>query len=105
MTAYHHRGLYFEAFVLYIVIHTKLPTSLICVKFNVWYIENIHNPVVICGFLIQYYDWLKLCPENQISHFYFTGDSWHRTIWSFGHKVRGKLCMANCFYLYRWCQR
>jgi hypothetical protein len=28
----------------------------------VWYIENIHNPVVICGFLIQYYDWLKLCP-------------------------------------------
>lgn len=39
-----------------------IPTSLLYVKFNVWYTESIHKPVVICGFLIEYYDWVKLCP-------------------------------------------
>lgn len=47
----------------------KLPTSLICVKFNVWYVDNIHRPVVLCGYLIEYYDWVKLCPvEYRISY-------------------------------------
>jgi len=35
----------------FMLLHTQnIPTSSISVKFDVWYIENIHKPVVICGF-------------------------------------------------------